>query len=82
MKAFLVDQTSKNTGCEAGPVTAQAKKKKLLKEVCTLHQNEHPFRAASKYINRTTSLTIFTGPLGKPCKNDYQNFSQVKLNAI
>ena len=45
VKAVLVDNTSTNTGCEAGLIAALEKKKikKLHTIGCSLHQNELPF---------------------------------------
>jgi len=85
VKAVLVDNTSTNTGCKTGMVTALEKKikRKVHTIGCSLHQNELPFRAVFKIIDGTTrSPTTFTGPLGKLCENNYHHLPQVKFEHI
>lgn len=88
IKVVLVDNTSTNTDCKTSFVTAwRGKKKKLKRKLhtidCSLHQNKFPFRTVSNYTDEITrSPTTFTEPLGKLCRNNYQDFPQVEFNTI
>lgn len=84
IKAVLVGNTSRNTGCEAGLVTALEKKlKRKLHTIRCSFQNEFPFITVFKYVDGTKrSLTTFTGHLGKLCGNDFQYFPQEEFNTI
>lgn len=85
IKVPLVDNTSTNTGCEAGLFKAlETKLKRKLHTIgCSLHENELPFSAVFKYIDGTTrSPTTFTGPLGRFCENDYQDLPQIEFKTI
>ena len=82
VKAVLVNNTSTNTGCEAGFIAAHEKinNKKLHTIGCSLHQNELPFREIFKLIDGTIrSPTTFSGPLGKLCITDYQELPQIEF---
>ena len=83
--AVVVDNTSINTGCEAGLISVLEKtlKRKIHTIGCSLHQNELPFRAIFKLMDGTTrSPTTFIGPLGKLCGNNYQDRPQVEFPRI
>ena len=82
IKTVLVDNTNANTGCEGGLVTL-LEKKNLHTIVCSLHQNELPFRPLFKHLDGTTkSPTTFNGPLGKLCANDCHNLPPKSFSAV
>ena len=85
LMAILVDNTSTNTGCNAGLVTSLEKKigRKLHTIGCALHQNELPFRAVFKHLDGVSkSPNTFSGPLGKLCENNYEDLPQVEFTNI
>ena len=85
LKAVLLDNTSTNTGSEGGLVTCVEKKigRKLHTIGCSLHQNELPLRAVFKNLDGSTKSPVsFSGPLGKLCEKDIQEFPQVEFVKI
>ena len=80
LKAILVDNTSVNTGGEAGLVACLEEKlqRKIHTIGCSLHQNELPFRAVFKFLDGGTKTpSTFSGPLGKLCAGNHHSLPQV-----
>ena len=85
LKALLVDKTSGNTGWKAGLVVKleELLNGKLHMIGCALHQNELPFKAIFKKLDRgTTGPKSFSGILGQKCKENNHELPQVLFNKI